>query len=244
MNRRCLLPLAAALVLSAIPAMAHAFLEKADPVAGAYLNAGPAKVELRFSEALEPSFSRVSVADADGHDMGAGPSTATASQIDLALKKLPPGLYHVTWQAVALDTHRSQGGYNFIVASGAPAASPAVVSEAWLRALPAGLPDGGYFTLRNPSAKKVTLVGASSPACGMLMLHRSETMSGMSSMSDVESVDIPPGATVKFAPGGYHMMCINPTAAIKQGGRVLVTLEFSDHSRLPVQFAVRGANGK
>ncbi len=37
------------------------------------------------------------------------------------------------------------------------------ITDAWMRALPSNLPAGGYFTLRNESAKPVTLTGASSP---------------------------------------------------------------------------------
>lgn len=130
------------------------------------------------------------------------------------------------------------------IASPAAAANQPVVTDAWIRALPAGLPAGGYFTLRNPTVKTLTLRGASSAACGMLMLHKSDTMSGMSSMSDVAGIDVPPGSTIKFAPGGYHLMCMDPTSAIKPGGKVAVVLEFADGSRTQAEFAVRGANGR
>ena len=50
------------------------------------------------------------------------------------------------------------------------AAGP-LVSDAWIRAMPAGIPSGGYFTLHNGTAKDVVLMGASSPGCGSLMLH-------------------------------------------------------------------------
>jgi hypothetical protein len=73
------------------------------------------------------------------------------------------------------------------------AAPPVVVTQAWIRALPGKLPAGGYFTLRNTGARTLTLSGAASPACGMLMLHKSDTAGGMSSMSDVAAVDIAPG---------------------------------------------------
>lgn len=230
-----------------MPVMAHAVLEKASPVAGQNLNAGPEKVELHFSEALESAFSGAAITDASGHSMAAGTSIVAGSQIVLPLKALLPGRYRVSWHAVSLDAHRTDGAYNFSVAAGAPpavAAPPLVVRDAWLRALPAGLPAGGYFTLTNPTARTVTLIGASSPSCGMLMLHKSDMMSGMASMSEVESIDIPPGATVKFAPGGYHLMCTKPVVSIKPGSKIAVMLEFGDGTHLSVTFDVRGANGK
>jgi len=46
------LALGFAIVAIAVPAMAHAFLEKASPAAGENVHASPAKIELHFSEAL------------------------------------------------------------------------------------------------------------------------------------------------------------------------------------------------
>lgn len=96
-------------------ASAHAFLERASPSAGENLHASPARIEMHFSEALEPSFSEVRVTDKSGHDMAAGPAVATGTEMDLPLKKLPPGRYRVSWHAVSVDTHRTEGKYNFLV---------------------------------------------------------------------------------------------------------------------------------
>ena len=66
----------------------------------------------------------------------------------------------------------------------------------------------------------------------------------MSSMEDVASVPVAAGETVKFAPGGYHLMCMNPTPAMKAGNSVSVTFKFSDGSKTVVNFAVRNARGE
>ncbi len=118
------------------------------------------------------------------------------------------------------------------------------VSDAWIRALPSPVPSGGYFTLHNGGTNAVVLTGAETPACGMLMLHKSENKGGMSAMTDVSEVDVPGGGTVAFAPGGYHLMCMNAKAAIKPGATIPVTLTFKDGARLTVPFAVRSAAGK
>lgn len=129
-------------------------------------------------------------------------------------------------------------------AGNAFAAQGIAISDAWIRALPAGVPSGGYFTLHNGGQKPLTLTGASSPACGMLMLHRSENRGGMSAMTDVAGVDVAPGATLSFAPGGYHLMCMNAGAAIHPGATVPVTLTFKDGTTVTANFAVRNAAGK
>jgi hypothetical protein len=118
------------------------------------------------------------------------------------------------------------------------------VSDAWFRALPAKVPAGGYFTLHNSGAAEVALTGAQTSACAMLMLHRSMQSGGMSSMEDVASVPVAAGGTVTFAPGGYHLMCMDPSPAMKPGNTVTVMFKFADGSKATANFAVRNAQGK
>jgi copper(I)-binding protein len=125
-----------------------------------------------------------------------------------------------------------------------PAIQHLAIANAWFRALPAHLPAAGYFDLHNKGQWPATLTGADSPECGMLMLHKSEQKNGMDRMADVTSVDIPAGQTVKFAPGGYHLMCMDAGAAMKPGAVAPVRLHFSDGSVASVPFAVKGLTGK
>lgn len=131
-----------------------------------------------------------------------------------------------------------------LIASTCAWAGELTVSDAWFRALPAGLPAGGYFSLHNAGPAPVALVAAKSAACGTLMLHQSTNEGGTSRMQEVKSITVGAGGTITFAPGGYHLMCMNPGAAMRPGGHVPVTLLFADKSELPADFAVKGANGK
>jgi hypothetical protein len=127
----------------------------------------------------------------------------------------------------------------------APAhAATVVVKDGWFRALPAKLPAGGYFTVHNAGGSTVSLTGANSPACGMLMLHKTEDKGGTMEMMDMPSIAVPGAGTVKFAPGGFHLMCMNPTAAMKPGANVPVTLIFSDGSKITTTFDVKNARGQ
>ena len=104
-----------ALAWITLPALAHAFLQRAIPAAGEALHTAPAKIELHFSEPLEASFSAIAVTAAAGRDMAAGTTTSNGSELELPLKALKPGRYRVSWHAVSADTHRSEGRYNFQV---------------------------------------------------------------------------------------------------------------------------------
>lgn len=123
-------------------------------------------------------------------------------------------------------------------------AATVIVKDGWFRALPANLPAGGYFSIHNIGANTVSVVGADSPACGMLMLHKTEDKGGTMDMMDMPSVPVAGAATVKFAPGGFHLMCMNPTGAMKPGANVPVTLIFSDGSKITTTFDVKNAKGQ
>src|SRR5262245_28754961 len=99
-------------------------------------------------------------------------------------------------------------------------AAPFDVTDAWFRSLPGKLPAGGYFTAQNNGRRDVAITGASSDACGMVMIHQSSNKGGMSGMDMVDSVKVPAGGMVKFAPGGYHLMCEEPK--MKIGAKVPV----------------------
>jgi copper(I)-binding protein len=125
----------------------------------------------------------------------------------------------------------------------ATAATPDVrVEHAWIRWLPANLPAAGYATIVNDSDGVARLTGASSPDYGSVMLHRSRLAQGDSTMEMVEHLDIPAHASVKLAPGGYHLMLSHATHPLKPGDKVSIGLRFADGSVLQVDFSVLPAN--
>jgi methionine-rich copper-binding protein CopC len=113
MNARLLACLA--MVGFAAPAFAHAFLEHAAPAAGETLASAPRQVALAFTEQLEPAFSGVMVTDSAGRNVEAGRVVVAGESMSVALKPLAPGTYRVTWHAVSVDTHRTDGAYSFTV---------------------------------------------------------------------------------------------------------------------------------
>jgi hypothetical protein len=105
-------------------------------------------------------------------------------------------------------------------------------------------PVAGYFTLRNDTGATVELIGAASAACGMLMLHQSQEVNGVDKMLPVKGVTLPPHGAVTFAPGGYHLMCMQPQSVMKVGADVPVTLKFAGGKTIMAHFPVKGPAGK
>lgn len=123
------------------------------------------------------------------------------------------------------------------------AAQPdAAITQGRIHVLLPSRPAAGYFTLRNNTDAPLLLSGASAPDCQSLMLHQSMTQGGMSSMSMVTSVPVPPHGSLTFAPGGYHLMCMQPSGPLlSHAGTETVTLHFAGGDTVSAPFAIEGA---
>jgi hypothetical protein len=113
------------------------------------------------------------------------------------------------------------------------------VSEAWIRWLPGNLPAGGYLILRNDGARACTLTSVSSPDYAHASLHRTGLQGAVSSMQPVQQIAVPAHQTLRFAPGGYHIMLEQAQRPIRPGDRVDIVLHFADGAALPASFEVR-----
>ena len=115
MNTKYLiLVLAVSLILPCI-ADAHAFLDHADPKVGSIVHEPPAQVTVWMTEGLEPAFSKLQVFDANGAEVDKKDTKVSGATMTVSLPKLPPGKYKVSWQVVAVDTHRTSGTFDFTI---------------------------------------------------------------------------------------------------------------------------------
>jgi hypothetical protein len=99
-------------------AWAHAFLDHAEPKVGSTVTNSPAEIKIWFTQELEPAFSKLEVQDAQGKEVDkkdAHLDDKDKSLFLVSLPQLPAGTYMVIWQAVSVDTHRTQGRFKFTV---------------------------------------------------------------------------------------------------------------------------------
>lgn len=167
----------------------------------------------------------------------AGPAARQAAGAALLLGLLL-GAANPSWAAMSGMT--MNGG----TMSGGGTAEGLSLTDGWMRIVIPERPAAGYFTLKNESAEPRELTGAASPDCGMVMLHQSRAHDGVDTMAMVAEVTIPAHGSATFAPGGYHLMCLHPSSAMKPGGHIPMILRFKDGTSLKADFAVRNATGK
>jgi methionine-rich copper-binding protein CopC len=99
-------------------AHAHALPKHEVPAAGATVSSSQNSVAIDFDDGLEPEFSAITVTDARGSSVTSGKAVvdpSNAKHMWVALNALTPGMYTVTWVAVAADGHRTEGEYTFTV---------------------------------------------------------------------------------------------------------------------------------
>jgi methionine-rich copper-binding protein CopC len=106
-------------LLCATPTLAeaHAFLDHASPRVGNTVTPAPKEVVLWFTQKLEPAFSSIEVRNEQGASMTAGKATVVGdhTQMRVPLKALAKGTYKVLWRVLSVDTHRTEGNFNFHV---------------------------------------------------------------------------------------------------------------------------------
>jgi copper resistance protein C len=99
-------------------AWAHAFLDHAEPKVGSTITNSPAEVKIWFTQELEPAFSSLEVQDANGNQVDkkdAHLDEKNKSLFIVSLPQLSDGKYTVIWHAVSVDTHRTQGRFEFTI---------------------------------------------------------------------------------------------------------------------------------
>jgi copper(I)-binding protein len=119
------------------------------------------------------------------------------------------------------------------------------IKHPWSRATPKGATvAGGYMKLINTGATPDRLIGGSTEVAGKFEIHEMSMDNGVMKMRPlVDGVEIKPGETVEFKPGGYHLMFVGITQPVVQGKRVKGTLEFEKAGKVDVEYAIEPIGG-
>ena len=120
------------------------------------------------------------------------------------------------------------------------------IAGAFTRAtLPNAPVAGGFLTITNAGATDDTLIGATTPAAGMTQVHEMAMDGDVMRMRELpDGLPVPAGQTVTLEPGGYHLMFMDLTGPLTEGGTVPVTLTFAQAGTVEVLLPVGPAIAK
>lgn len=131
----------------------------------------------------------------------------------------------------------------FVLVPNVHAAAQIGVSNAWIPQAPPGVSMmAGYLTLKNDGDKAVSLLAAQSDRFRTVTLHQTVIEGGVSKMRELHLIEMAPGEEIKFAPGGMHLMLMQPRHAVSPGDRIEITFLLSDGQRVPAIFEVQAAS--
>ena len=114
------------------------------------------------------------------------------------------------------------------------------IGHPWARATPKGATVGaGYLTITNKGAEPDRLIGGSAAPASRFEVHATVTENGVARMRQVNGLEIKPGETVEFKPGGMHLMFVGLRQPLAQGQTVKGTLVFEKAGTVAIEFAVQ-----
>jgi periplasmic copper chaperone A len=121
-----------------------------------------------------------------------------------------------------------------------------VVDTPWARATPAGVQVGaGYLKVTNTGSEPDRLIGGSLADAASVEMHETQMTGDVAKMRRVDKgVEIKPGQSVEFAPGGYHLMLMGLKQPLKNGDVVQGTLVFERAGTLTLEYHVRPAGSQ
>ena len=111
------------------------------------------------------------------------------------------------------------------------------IDRPWSRATPHGAQvAGGYLVIENKGASADRLVRITSDISGRVEMHEMTVQNGIMKMRPLaRGLEIKPAATVRFEPGGYHVMFMNLKHPLKQGEKFKGTLVFEKAGTIEVE---------
>ena len=121
-------------------------------------------------------------------------------------------------------------------AAPAPDAPPGItLSDARIQLpLVSGRPGAAYFTVSQANGAPRKVVGVAVEMTGRAEMH--ETKGG--TMASVKEVEVGPGKTIKFAPGGYHVMLFDLDPKLRFSKDAELTLTFDGGDKATARAAV------
>src|SRR5260370_22898581 len=115
------------------------------------------------------------------------------------------------------------------------------IGQPWARATPSTAEaGGGFLAITNTGTTPDRLIAVKSPAADKVEIHEMKMDGNIMRMRELEKgIEIPPGATVKLKPGGFHIMFMRLNAPFAKDAKVPATLVFEKAGSIDVELLVQ-----
>ncbi len=128
----------------------------------------------------------------------------------------------------------------FVISACGGSLSELVIQGAWARPASAGENGAAYFVIENWTMTDDILLSVSSEIASATEVHMSMgDANGVMSMQMQDSIPVPAKDTVKFEPGGLHVMFVELSQDLKVGDTITLTLNFEKAGSMTVEAPVK-----
>jgi copper(I)-binding protein len=113
------------------------------------------------------------------------------------------------------------------------------IMNPWSRATPKGASTAiGYMAIKNNGTTSDRLTGGSVDVAASVQLHSMVMENGIAKMRELHDIEIKPGQTIEFKPGGSHAMFVKLKHPLSKGERVKGTLVFEHAGTVQIEYSV------
>ena len=110
-------------------------------------------------------------------------------------------------------------------------AAQVLVENAWVQLAPPTITvNAVYMKINNPQLRPQTIVSLNADCCAMVMLHNTRKVGDKVVMEHLDYLAIPAQSSVQLAPGGMHIILMEPHEELALESKVKLTFNFSDGS--------------
>ena len=99
-----------------------------------------------------------------------------------------------------------------------------------------------YLTITNSGNRTRTITGIHAVGFQMAHFHLTEVIDELTSMKSLHSLDVKPGQTLIFEPGGLHIMLMKPEDTSTSSSDMPMTLTFANGDAVNFVASVQAVN--
>jgi copper(I)-binding protein len=124
-----------------------------------------------------------------------------------------------------------------------PKSTRLTVRDPWAKAATSGM-SASFGVVRNPTARPIRIIGATSPYSTVVQLHQVVEQDGAMVMQEkAGGFVVPARGSLTLEPGGNHLMFMKLTKPIKAGQLIPVTLITADGGMITIKALAKNFSG-
>lgn len=113
------------------------------------------------------------------------------------------------------------------------------ILNSWARPAAEGQNGAVYLTIKNAGKEADTFISAESPIAEKTQIHETRNEDGIMKMRPVkDGVEIKPGSSLEFKPGGYHIMLVDLKKPLEAGAMAPLTITLAKAGAISVEIKV------